>query len=224
MSSPLVPRPPKRTELREVVYNFEPQSDSQREAVRLWNKPTTRILNLIGIAGTGKSHLAVALALKEVLQGRVESIVITRPLVECGESLGFLPGDVNEKFSPYLSPIQQVTRRIAFNVPDSIFVPIPLALMRGMSFVNQIAICDETQNVSRQQVTMFMSRMGKGSKLILTGDPYQSDLKCSIPGYDCDWDSVLDDIDDLPGVESVEFADDECLRDPFLTALLRRLR
>jgi len=223
MSSPLVPRPPKRTELREVVYNFEPQSDSQREAVRLWNKPTTRILLLDGPAGGGKTFCAVALALKEVLQGRAEQIVVTRPLVECGESLGFLPGDVNEKISPYLIPVVQVTKKIAFNVPDSVFVPIPLALLRGWTFQNQIAILDECQNVSRTQLIMFLSRMGKGSKIILAGDPYQSDIKSTVSGYGCDMDSVLDDLDGLPGVECVEFRDDECLRDPFLTSVLRRL-
>ncbi len=138
--------------------------------------------------------------------------------------MGFLPGTVEEKIAPFLVPIQSVTRRIAFNVPDSVFVPLPLNHMRGHTFQSQIAILDESQNCEYSELKLFISRMGRGSKLILTGDLDQTDIQGTESGYDCDLDAIIEDISGVKGVELVEFQDHENLRDPLLIELLQRLK
>lgn len=136
----------------------------------------------IGPAGTGKTYLAVAHALREILEKRKSRLVITRPVVEAGESLGFLPGDLAQKLNPYLRPF--------YDAMDSLISPeqvkkleenriieiAPLAYMRGRSLKDSYIILDEAQNTTREQMKMFLTRMGEGSKIVVTGDITQIDL------------------------------------------------
>ena len=136
----------------------------------------------IGPAGTGKTYLAVACALEEVLARRKRKLVLTRPVVEAGESLGFLPGDLTQKLNPYLRPLYDAMEAL---VPHDLITRLeengmieiaPLAYMRGRSLKNCMIILDEAQNTTREQMKMFLTRMGEDSKAVITGDITQIDL------------------------------------------------
>ena len=136
----------------------------------------------IGPAGTGKTYLAVAHALKEILERKKKKLILTRPVVEAGESLGFLPGDLTQKISPYLRPLYDamddlLPMQIINKLEESRIIEIaPLAYMRGRSLKESYIVLDEAQNTSREQMKMFLTRIGEGSKAIITGDVTQIDL------------------------------------------------
>ncbi|HOX91534.1 MAG TPA: PhoH family protein [Spirochaetales bacterium] len=136
----------------------------------------------VGPAGTGKTYLAVAWALREVLSKNRRKLVLTRPVVEAGESLGFLPGDLAQKINPYLRPLYDAMESLIpyetiRRMEDSRIIEIaPLAYMRGRSLNNAIVILDEAQNTTREQMKMFLTRLGEGSAAIITGDVTQIDL------------------------------------------------
>lgn len=136
----------------------------------------------IGPAGTGKTYLATAMALQFLLEHKVEKIILTRPVVEAGESLGFLPGDLIQKITPYLRPLYDIIEHL---LPpplfrrlesDGLFEVAPLAYMRGRTLFNSVVILDEAQNTTAEQMKMFLTRLGTNSKMIITGDPGQSDI------------------------------------------------
>ena len=136
----------------------------------------------IGPAGTGKTFLAVAAALREVLSHQRRKLVVTRPVVEAGESLGYLPGDLGQKIHPYLRPLYDamdtlVTADAVRRLEDSRMLEVaPLAYMRGRTLANSFVILDEAQNTTREQMKMFLTRIGEGSKVVVTGDVTQVDL------------------------------------------------
>ncbi|MEL3911904.1 PhoH family protein [Treponema pedis] len=136
----------------------------------------------LGAAGTGKTYIAVACALQMLMSHQVRKIVLTRPVVEAGESLGFLPGDLVQKITPYLRPLYDtIELLLPFEFirqmeESNMFEVAPLAYMRGRTLHNSVVILDEAQNTTREQMKMFLTRMGEGSKLIITGDPSQSDI------------------------------------------------
>ena len=136
----------------------------------------------VGPAGTGKTYLAVAMALSMFAQHQVKRIVLTRPAVEAGEKLGFLPGDLTEKVNPYLRPLYDALNdmlpaaRVASMMEAGAIEVAPLAFMRGRTLNDAFIILDEAQNTSREQMKMFLTRMGFGSKIVITGDVTQIDL------------------------------------------------
>ncbi|NLC64743.1 MAG: PhoH family protein [Erysipelothrix sp.] len=141
----------------------------------------------IGPAGTGKTFLAVCLAVEALKKGDVEKIILTRPAVEAGENLGFLPGDLKEKVDPYLRPLYDALDEMLSNekteryIEKGIIEIAPLAYMRGRTLDNAVVILDEAQNTTRSQMLMFLSRLGRNSKMIITGDMTQIDLLKSQP-------------------------------------------
>lgn len=143
---------------------------------------TNDLLFSIGPAGTGKTYTAVALAVRALKNKQVKKIVLTRPAIEAGESLGFLPGDMKEKLDPYLQPLYDAlrdmlpTQKFLAYLEDETIEVAPLAFMRGRTLSNAFAILDEAQNASTSQLKMFLTRMGKSSKFIVTGDVTQIDL------------------------------------------------
>ena len=165
-----------KTPKRSVI----PKSKKQKEYVR--SLKTNQITISLGPAGTGKTYLAVAVALTMLLEKKVERIILSRPAVEAGEKLGFLPGDMKDKIDPYLRPLYDslydlldydiIQRKIESGAIEI----APLAFMRGRTLKNSFAILDEAQNATETQIKMFLTRIGENSKLVVNGDPSQVDL------------------------------------------------
>jgi len=138
----------------------------------------------VGPAGTGKTYLAIAYALSEILNRRYRKLILSRPVVEAGESLGYLPGDLTQKLDPYLKPLFDAMEDIlsgpAFQKMQDLhmYEISPLAYMRGRSLKNCIIVLDEAQNTTQEQMKMFLTRLGEGSRAIVTGDLTQIDLPC----------------------------------------------
>lgn len=156
------------------------QTSNQRKLVALSRK--IDMVFAVGPAGTGKTYTSVALAVKALKERRVRRIVLTRPAVEAGEHLGFLPGDMREKLDPYMQPLYDALRdmipheRLESYIEKGIIQIAPLAFMRGRTLDHAFVILDEAQNTSTAQMKMFLTRMGKSAKFIITGDPGQVDL------------------------------------------------
>ena len=159
---------------------IKPQTDNQRKMVALMAK--NDMLFAVGPAGTGKTYTAVALAVKALKEKDVRKIILTRPAVESGENLGFLPGDLKEKLDPYMQPLYDALRdmipheRLESYIEKGVIQIAPLAFMRGRTLDNAFVILDEAQNTTHNQMKMFLTRMGKSAKFIITGDPGQIDL------------------------------------------------
>ena len=165
-----------KTPKRSVI----PRSKKQKEYVR--SLKTNQIIISLGPAGTGKTYLAVAVALSMLLEKKVERIILSRPAVEAGERLGFLPGDMNDKIDPYLRPLYDSLYdlldydKIQRKIESGAIEIAPLAFMRGRTLKNSFAILDEAQNATETQIKMFLTRIGENSKLVVNGDPSQVDL------------------------------------------------
>lgn len=162
---------------------FEPRGEHQRRYLELIQKKS--LVFGIGAAGTGKTYLAVAAAVAALRAGVVRRLVMTRPVVEAGEHLGFLPGDLQAKLDPYLRPVYDALRDLV-DIEDiqrleeaGVIEVAPLAYMRGRTLSNAFVILDEAQNTTLPQMKMFLTRLGEGSKMVVTGDPSQSDLERS---------------------------------------------
>ena len=165
-----------KTPKRSVI----PRSIKQKEYVR--SLRTKQIVMSLGPAGTGKTYLAVAVALSMLLEKKVERIILSRPAVEAGERLGFLPGGMKEKIDPYLRPLYDSLYdlldydKIQRKIESGAIEIAPLAFMRGRTLKNSFAILDEAQNATEIQIKMFLTRIGENSKLVVNGDPSQVDL------------------------------------------------
>jgi len=169
----------------------------------------------IGPAGTGKTYLAVAHAMSLFLTGRFERLVLSRPAVEAGERLGFLPGDLREKVNPYLQPLYDALGdmippdQLATRMERNEVEVAPLAFMRGRTFTNALVILDEAQNTSAMQMKMFLTRLGEGSRMVITGDPTQIDLP---PAQRSGLLDCLDLLEGMTGVSVVRFTEADVVR------------
>ena len=156
------------------------QTANQRKLVQLMS--TNDMVFAVGPAGTGKTYTGVALAVKALKDKQVRRIVLTRPAVEAGENLGFLPGDLKEKLDPYMQPLYDALRdmipaeKLDSHIEKGVIQIAPLAFMRGRTLDNAFVILDEAQNTTHAQMKMFLTRMGKSAKFMITGDPGQIDL------------------------------------------------
>ena len=157
-----------------------PRSERQKDYVRALKE--SDIIISAGPAGTGKTFLAVAVALTMLLEKKIERIILSRPAVEAGERLGFLPGDMREKVDPYLRPLYDSLydlldfEKIQKKIEVGDIEIAPLAFMRGRTLKNSFAILDEAQNATETQIKMFLTRIGENSKIVINGDPSQTDL------------------------------------------------
>ena len=156
------------------------QTANQRKLVELMRK--NDMVFAIGPAGTGKTYTGVALAVKALKEKQVRRIILTRPAVEAGENLGFLPGDLKEKLDPYMQPLYDALRdmipseKLDSYIEKGVIQIAPMAFMRGRTLDNAFVILDEAQNTTHAQMKMFLTRMGKNAKFMITGDPGQIDL------------------------------------------------
>ena len=176
---------------------------------------TNDLLFAIGPAGSGKTYTAIALAVKAFKNKEVRRIILTRPAVEAGENLGFLPGDLKEKLDPYLRPLYDALmdmihpRKLAELIEDGIIEIAPLAYMRGRTLDNAFVILDEAQNTTVNQLKMFLTRMGKNAKFIVTGDTTQIDLR---PKNKSGLIQALKILKDVKGISAVYFDERDIIR------------
>lgn len=183
------------------------------------------IVFAIGPAGTGKTFLGVMFALKYLKSFKVRRIVLVRPIVEAGEKLGFLPGDLKEKIDPYLIPIYDALNdaigkeQVEKLIEKGTIEVAPLAYMRGRTLDNAIIILDEAQNATLTQMKMFLTRLGFGSKMIVTGDLSQIDLpNKSVSGMV----EAIDLLNDIEGIKMIKFQRDDVMRHPLVFKIIER--
>jgi len=198
------------------------RSARQRDYIRALM--TSDLVFGLGPAGTGKTYLAVAMAVSMMMSGRIDRIVLSRPAVEAGERLGFLPGDVREKVDPYLRPLydalydmmpaDQVIRRLASGEIEI----APLAFMRGRTLSNAFVILDEGQNTTKVQMKMFLTRLGENSRMAVTGDLSQVDLP---RGEESGLKNAIDTLDGMQGLAQVTFTDSDVVRHDLVTRIVR---
>ena len=166
--------------LKTTLKHINPRTATQSQFVEAMN--THDMVFGMGPAGTGKTYLAVAKAVHEMLENRVEKIILTRPAVEAGENLGFLPGDLKEKIDPYLRPLYDALYEmlprdiVGKKIANGEIEIAPLAYMRGRTLTHAMIILDEAQNTTPMQMKMFLTRLGEGSRMVINGDLTQTDL------------------------------------------------
>lgn len=199
----------------------KPKTANQRKLVNECSK--NDLLFAVGPAGTGKTYTAVALAVRALKNKEVKRIILTRPAVESGENLGFLPGDLKEKLDPYMQPLYDGLRdmipaeKLAEMLETGVIQIAPLAFMRGRTLDKCFVILDEAQNATESQFKMFLTRMGKSAKFIITGDPTQIDLPKRQPSGLVQALKVLDGVSDI---SFITFDEKDVIRHKLVKAII----
>jgi phosphate starvation-inducible PhoH-like protein len=197
---------------------------SERQAEYIHSMLTHDLVFGIGPAGTGKTYLAVAIAVSMLLSGKIDRIILSRPAVEAGEKLGFLPGDMREKVDPYLRPIydalydmlppEQISKRISTGEIEI----APLAFMRGRTLGNAFVILDEAQNTTPVQMKMFLTRLGTGSRMVITGDLSQIDLPSGVLSGLKD---ALRTLGNIEGIATITFGSEDVVRHTLVSKIVQ---
>ena len=199
-----------------------PRSQKQKEYVSALK--TNQIIMSLGPAGTGKTYLAVAVALTMLLEKKIERIILSRPAVEAGEKLGFLPGDMKDKIDPYLRPLYDSLydlldyEKIQKKLESGEIEIAPLAFMRGRTLKNSFAILDEAQNATETQIKMFLTRIGENSRLVVNGDPSQIDLPNKNQSGLTKSQNVLKGIKEI---STINFDHKDVVRHPLVTKIVK---
>ena len=203
---------------------LKPRTENQKEYIR--NIAENTITFCQGLAGSGKTHIAIGMAIEYLLEEKIKKIIITRPVLEAGEKIGYLPGTAEEKLHPYLLPIlDEINHFISpahyasLKINNKIEV-VPLGLMRGRNFHDAFIVADECQNASFEQLKMLLTRTGNNSKMVLTGDIGQSDLSRHLQGGFADMIKALTDIE---GIGLIELSSCDIVRNPIIVKILNRL-
>jgi phosphate starvation-inducible PhoH-like protein len=223
--------PPRPASNDTVAFIDEGRDRSYVRRVRPMSAGQTKLLEAIdshnlvlalGPAGTGKTYLAIAKAVEALEAGRVERIVLSRPAVEAGESLGYLPGDLEEKLAPYLRPLTDALndrlgkKRLKNLIADGSIEIAPVAYMRGRTLNNAFVVIDEAQNCTYVQIKMLLTRLGWHSTMVLTGDPDQTDLLPGVSGLG----DIAKRLETLERVSVVRLDDGDIVRHPLVAGLL----
>ena len=210
-----------------VVYNIsgkpiKSRSENQQQLINAYE--ATDMIFAIGPAGTGKTYLSIALAVKALKEKQAKKIILSRPAVEAGEKLGFLPGDMKEKIDPYLQPLYDALEDMlpAVKLQDMIEKHIiqiaPLAFMRGRTLSDAVVILDEAQNTTTAQIRMFLTRMGWNTKMIITGDLTQVDLP---RGTTSGLREAIDILKDVEGISIVRMNEKDIVRHKLVTRIVK---
>ncbi|WP_374443413.1 PhoH family protein [Stella sp.] len=202
------------------VRKVRPQGPGQKRLADAIERHSLTVA--MGPAGTGKTYLAVAAAVEALQDGSVARIVLSRPAVEAGENLGYLPGDLHEKLAPYLRPLYDAlndrmgAKRVRQLIADGTIEIAPIAYMRGRTLNNCFVVIDEAQNCTYGQIKMLLTRLGWHSTMVLTGDPDQSDLLDGISGMA----EVARRLSTVPGIAVVRLDEHDIVRHPLVAEML----
>lgn len=201
------------------------QARNETQGQMIASMTDRRVTFAVGPAGTGKTFVSTSFAAELLEAGRIDRIVITRPMVGCEEEMGFLPGDEYEKFAPWLGPFLDVLegklgkKKVETYLKFGKIVARPLMMMRGSTFRNAFVILDEAQNATPGQMKMFLTRLGEGSRVVIDGDPEQDDLKME--------SGLVDAMRRFRGSRTfglVEFTEDDIVRDPMIREIVKAYR
>ncbi len=216
------PEPKGQLDIRTRKKVVEPRSPVQAAYVRALLE--NDLVFGLGPAGTGKTYLAVAVAVAYFLEGRVDRIILSRPAVEAGERLGFLPGDMKEKVDPYMQPLYDAlndflpARQVQKMIEEKVIEIAPLAFMRGRTLSHAFVILDEAQNATTMQMRMFLTRLGEGSSMAINGDPSQIDLPRGTVSGLVEAENVLRDVE---GIGFTRFTAKDVVRHPMVMKIVR---
>lgn len=210
-----------KVEIKTRKKLVEPRTDAQKAYVQ--SLFANELAFGIGPAGTGKTYLAVAVGVSMFLNGQVDKIILSRPAVEAGERLGFLPGDMKEKIDPYMQPLYDAlndflpSKQLAKLFEEKNIEIAPLAFMRGRTLSNAFVVLDEAQNASTMQMKMFLTRLGEGSRMVITGDRTQVDLPSGTPSGLADAERLLNSV---PKISFNYFTSKDVVRHPLVAAII----
>jgi len=203
---------------------LKPRTENQKNYIRSVLDNTITFCQ--GLAGSGKTHIAIGMAIEFLLENKINKIIITRPVLEAGEKIGYLPGSAEEKLHPYLLPIIDEihyfinpAQYAAFKLNNKIEV-VPLGLMRGRNFHNAFIVADECQNASYEQLKMLLTRTGQQSKMVLTGDIGQSDLSRHLQGG---FITMIEALNGVNGIGYCKLESSDIVRNPIISDILLRL-
>ena len=208
--------------LKTKKRHINPRSETQGAFIEAMNK--YEMVFGLGPAGTGKTFLAVAKAVSAMLEGKVDRIILTRPAVEAGENLGFLPGNLKEKIDPYLRPLYDALYEmlpadmVDKKLENGEIEVAPLAYMRGRTLSHSVVILDEAQNTTPMQMKMFLTRLGEGSRMIINGDLTQTDLPRGTVSGLLDAVKILKKV---PGIAFVEFSEKDVVRHGLVSKIVK---
>ena len=210
-----------RIEIRTRKKQVEPRTEAQKNYVK--NLFQNEMAFGIGPAGTGKTYLAVAVGVTMLIGGHVDKIVLSRPAVEAGERLGFLPGDMKEKVDPYMQPLYDAlndflpSKQVEKLMAEKRIEIAPLAFMRGRTLANAFVVLDEAQNATTMQMKMFLTRLGEGSRMVITGDRTQVDLPRGTNSGLMDAERILDGV---KGISFNYFTAKDVVRHPLVARII----
>ena len=203
--------------------NIRPQNKLQSDLMSAIDENS--LVFATGAAGTGKTYVTVAKAVEALEAGKVNRIVLSRPAVEAGESLGYLPGDMEEKLSPYLRPLYDAlcdrlsTKRLKALTAEGVIEIAPIGFMRGRTLNNAFVVLDEAQNCTYPQLKMLLTRLGWHSTMVVTGDPAQSDLLPELSGLQ----AVSEKLENVDNIAVVRFSKNEVVRHPLVAEMIDML-
>ncbi|MEL6684029.1 MAG: PhoH family protein [Pseudomonadota bacterium] len=210
-----------RVEIKTRKKLIEPRTDAQKAYVK--SLFANELAFGIGPAGTGKTYLAVAVGVNMLISGHVDKIILSRPAVEAGEKLGYLPGDMKDKVDPYMQPLYDALndflpgKQSAKMIEEKVIEIAPLAFMRGRTLSNAFVVLDEAQNATTMQMKMFLTRLGEGSRMVITGDRTQIDLPRGVNSGLWDAERLLKKI---PKISFNYFSAKDVVRHPLVAAII----
>lgn len=208
---------------KKYVKNIKPRSEGQAQLIESIKERSLTLA--IGPAGTGKTYLAIAAAVEALEKGQIERIILSRPAMEAGESIGFLPGDLQEKMAPYLRPLYDCLgdrmggKKVRQMITDGTIEIAPIGFMRGRTLNNSFVVIDEAQNCTYGQLKMVLSRLGWHSTMVITGDPDQSDLLEGISGLS----QIADRLDLVENIDVCRLEQKDIVRHPLVADMLNVL-